>query len=340
MLSKLPAELVDNVLDHLHDDDWYEGLDTRYAGEVRGKPDSDLAVCSLVSRAWNALACRHLFRDVVYSFQRVPQATEAIFDANGKYSSSHSQYGRWSAEIDIRYKTFPMFCSFIRTSPAIRPFIRRLKLDGYPEQTGVVLFGQYTLDDCVELELFLELLQSLPQLSFLHLCNVVLDRRPDETLRITAGLSLSCLSISYHVERGDVCYWYWRSWPEDADSGERVADILDCFTDVVQLRVLDCGEPDRSLQFKRKRRPFSPLGLQALILGVRSMFVTGTLDHLMRSPPVMASLQSLTLDDSLGWSVAAADLLRLVGPQLQELRYFVEQSSQDRTSTFNACGPS
>ena len=270
-----------------------------------GKPD--LHSCSLVSRSWNAITRRHLFRDVVYSFKCVPE-TPTDCGNQGRVSECHP-YGRWSPEIPIRYKTFPMFCAFLRGNPAARSCVIRLKLDAFPEPSKTFTSPMYEDKEKIGLDLFTELLHLLPRLKSLRLCNIVLDARLIPSPSITLP-SLDELYISYNTGKN-----YERSW-EGANREMKMSDILECFAKVKKLHLFDCYD-----EVRREDGEPTPCGLELESLVIDCMRYTHSLNQYFAASLAISKLRNLTLEAAPGR--CAQELFRVAAPQLEELKYHV-----------------
>ncbi|KIP04359.1 hypothetical protein PHLGIDRAFT_15250 [Phlebiopsis gigantea 11061_1 CR5-6] len=307
IMYDVPTEIVDVVFGNLHSYPWEKGLDVQYHEETHGKPH--LRACSLVSRSWNAVARRHLFRDIVYSFKRVPPG-----HSNPENLDSNHPYGKWSPAIGVRWKTFWMFCEFLRTNSDVRRYIIRLKLDAYAARGRARSGGLYDAGDFVPSELFVELIQSLPRLHTLLLYNVVLVDRPPPTLSIRPSLSRLC--VSYCAEVGDQINSY-RTWSH-RNGPETGTSIVECFAKAEVLHLLDFYAEADTMD-GTAGPPECTIEMESLIL--EDLADTRRLAQYLVTNPKLESLRKLTLDAKPASQVA--QLLSTVGPQLEELTYAV-----------------
>lgn len=154
-----PPELVDAVVKELHPALW----DPQWPESPGSK--QDLHACSLVCRLWNGVARPHLFRDISFSFQR------HRFTGLAASSPPLEQYWRIFClkRQNVRHKTLEMLLCFLQASPSVSSCVRRLKLDMWPD----ILF-RFNEDNQVDSVVFNEILQRLPRLQVLHLCNILL----------------------------------------------------------------------------------------------------------------------------------------------------------------------
>ena len=313
----IPAELVDNILGNLHPNAWEEQLND----EFRGK--QNLHSCSLVSRSWSTVSRRHLFRDVIYSFKRLPDNPPPDFDT-GDYEGRdpHPVYGVWlSSRVKprtsletVRYKTFPMFCTFIRKSPAIRQYIRRLRLDAWPSGS----LDGYNDDNQISRDAFVQLLHDLPTLETLSLCNIILSTHLIDTS--IPFPRLKKVFITENVDMGSDNEGCKRSWAKFPLNSHSYKDILACFTIVEfeQLRIHINGW-DESREMPNDPPPCS---MQAETLVVSDVGYRGTWDALQyfATSPHLGAVRSLSLGEL---ALDEDDSIQLDMPNLEELRWKV-----------------
>ena len=305
-MRDFPAEIVDLVFESLHPYQWDKGLDVQYHEETHGKPH--LRACSLVSRSWNAVARRHLFRNVVYSFKKHPSG-----DLSPEDPEHWPPHGRWSPEISVRWKTFAMFCKFLRTNPSVRNYIIKLKLDAYAARYLTPRNSLFDSNDFLSSQLFIELIQSLPRLHTLLLYNVVLDGRPPPTLSFRPSLDYLC--VSYCAEFGDQVNSY-RTW-SDRKQPETGIFILECFARTKVLHLLDFFAEVYTMN--GAELPACTIEMETLIL--EDLGDTKRLAQYLMTSPRLDSLRKLTLDAKPASEVG--QLISTVGPQLEELAYVV-----------------
>ena len=291
MPGGLPPELLDLIFSHLHEDDW----EIPKIPTAHGKYELDS--CSRVCRIWSAAARPHLFRDVTYSFRAIPY--DAALNEQGDYKDTLRKYECLDLQYkaDARYKTFPMFFSFVQQSPMAQNSIRRLRLDAWPR--GKSPF--FDNSDCIDANVLAQLLQLLHRLRVLHLCNVGVAHLPVRSAPVPHP-SLRRLFVSCEVETDGII----RSWP-DMD----VADVLDCFAKLEELQLdlpdvpefVACAHPD-----------WPPLEIGTLILG-DSVYLDGGLFEYLELRRIQ-SMRCLTLEHVSPDSAAG-----LLGPlQFEELR--------------------
>lgn len=246
MMGELPPELLDIVFAHLHPSDW----DTSWDKSACGKFELDS--CSRVSRSWNAAARSHLFRDVIYSFRPVPPSEVTTLNDDGEYSSIHDGYARFDRNYkhDARYKTLPMFHSFIQRSPLVQNSLLRLRLDLWQRTSSF-----YDDSDRADAEMFVSLLRLLPRLRVLHLYNFTVAHGP---IRAPPLVHPSLKHVYISSESTIFCA-VARNWP-DLD----VAAVLDCFTKCETLQLTLPGVPRF---FSPMQEGVHPLEIDSLILG-------------------------------------------------------------------------
>ena len=174
MSGRLPLELVHVIFDHLRPHQWLVSWPNAADNKAA------LASCSLVSKSWNAEARCHLFRDVVYSFRKVPTGDEAFREGR---VCKHEVYRRFSGGKveEARYKTLRMFCTFLRSNWVARISIHRLRLRALPSAWRLNIFGSsahhpnlaFDEQDCVEAKDLMDLLDLLPSLRALYFYDII-----------------------------------------------------------------------------------------------------------------------------------------------------------------------
>ncbi|KIP02141.1 hypothetical protein PHLGIDRAFT_309303 [Phlebiopsis gigantea 11061_1 CR5-6] len=300
MHEPLP-EILDNVLEFLHPEDWETGWHEKH----------NIHSCSLVSRTWHSIAHRHLFRDIVYLFLRTP-------DDNTFLCVKHSRTSRilmpFTDRPRKRYTTLPMFLSLLEEHPSIRHMIHRLRLEVRPlEEPHDRSARQFTEEDCVDTELFLRLCTLLPNLKVLHLCNVVLNADPPSSPPLP---SLPRLYVSYRSNLSSHG-WTWHS----SGNFVRTYRILACFAGLNELHLHALGD----LAFFIR----SPTGERTpakLCLAIRSLILdavttsSGKVYEVFLDSPAAHSLRCLIHTDLIS-TLGRRDFLQRVGPNLRQLRY-------------------
>ncbi|EKM59133.1 uncharacterized protein PHACADRAFT_205308 [Phanerochaete carnosa HHB-10118-sp] len=283
MPGDLPPELLDLVFSHLHEGEWEPSV----APISHSKYELDS--CSRVCRMWNAAARSHLFRDITYSYRAVPY--DATLNERGDYNDTLPKYGYFDAEYkpNARYKTFPMFFSFVAQSPIAQYNIRRLRLDAWPRDKSPFFYGQAS--DFIDASLFVQLLQLLPHLCVLHLCNVGIARFLSPRNSPILHPSLHRMSISSVATTKDI----YHGWPELA-----VSDILDCFAEIEELHLVLPNIP----RFESDaHEDWPPLKISRLILGDSMYLDDGLFEYLFEVRGMQRvstlSLEHLSPDSAL-----------------------------------------
>ncbi|GJE84971.1 F-box protein [Phanerochaete sordida] len=210
--TNIPLDLVKEFLYHLQPVDVLQ----------RGWPDTvlmkkDLAACTLVSRTWRALAQPYLFRDIFYSFMEDASdpAHRQVGRADGRWIGSTS-YSQW-----LPQKTFSMLLDFLRQSPDLACYIRRLVLSSVVR--GIVPTAAAIEAGAVAFADFTELLQLLPYLSDLGVREFKLSIPAQLQLPIPPVPSLAELDMDNNTTRL---------------SPATAAAILACFSTVDTLRLM------------------------------------------------------------------------------------------------------
>lgn len=297
MSGRLPLELLDVIFCHLHGNDWELSYDLAAHGKY------ELDSCSRVSRLWNVAARPHLFRDVVYSFRPIPFIGTP--DEDGEYPRSDPKFKCFSSQHKpaARFKTFPMFYSFIQRSPVVQGSIRRLRLNSWPRRDD----SFFDETDRVAVDAFLGLLRLLPQLRVLHLYNFGLQPIPP-TLSPILHPSLRRVLIN-----GRQSFKTVRLEWQDLD----VAAILDCFLKVEELEL---NLPDVP-KFLPHADINPPIEVNVLILGDAMCLEDGLQGYLFdtREAKGIRSLHIKRITPDL----ISLDLLDVVGTALQQLKFTI-----------------
>ena len=151
------------IFEHLHLDYWEsptsDNVPSRWRVRLQSRSNHieqgfgwkkrDLLACSLVCKGWHLVARSHAFRDLVLVNRR-----------------NHS------GDPDRLTRTLGDYDSFLQTSSDVGPLIRRLRLE---------YRGQYNTGfDPAKISPYMlcQLLQRMPELEDLHLCNVYLTMPP------------------------------------------------------------------------------------------------------------------------------------------------------------------
>lgn len=184
-VSILPPELLDIVFANLQP---RNSTNPREAGNwpIAQEVRESLSACTLVSRSWYPLAREHLFRNVVYSFQRAPKSDdrESWGDVAPRrwteYLACPALYGHGESYFShLPLKTLQMFFDFLQLSPVIRRSIRKLTLSCYPAGGPSGLRPAWPSkaddDDAVDPALLASIISSLPCLESVRLYDVVVS---------------------------------------------------------------------------------------------------------------------------------------------------------------------
>lgn len=310
MREPLP-EILDNVLSWLHPEDWESGWNEPFYGK------RDLHNCSMVSHSWHFLAQRHLFRNIVYLFLRTPDDITLLEGQSPL--ARYPTYGCFSADRPgTRCKTLPMLLSFLGERPALRFMIHRLRLEACPADASHLDWAstkQFAEEDCVDTSLFLRLLAFLPNLSTLHLCNVVLsqDPPPDSSISLPP---LSRLYVSYRTEL------YRTSWSWHYTSNfVRTYRLLACFSKLDELHLHALGDLAFFIKSPNGERRMAQLNLAIRSLILESVSTSsGMVYEAFIQSPLAHSLRCLIHSNMIS-ALGRQNFLRQVGPNLTQLRY-------------------
>ena len=298
-MSRLFPELLDLVFKELDAADGQKKFDQKR---------SDLRACTLVSKAWSEPARRNLFSQLSYTFRRPRSEHEAPWPER----PPSQRWGRSAScrgQAEEPQKTLDMLRDFLKETPAAAARVRVLYLEVYtvdwkelPRECFHIAFSSA---DHVDPELFVEVLQLLPNLRKLITSNVVLSGAPSLGNR----LNLEYLTISHcpKMEHG--------GWTEL--SATDVARLLCCFGKVGDLCVTNVTHLPKAKQLQ-DYPSLSNLEPTALILdSVRTdhAFIT----HLLESR-VVSSLRDLRIQILAfhQWAFYKT-IFERVAPQLEKL---------------------
>lgn len=299
-MRELPPELLDIVFAHLHPSDWNTSWDKPACGKF------ELDSCSRVSRLWNAAARSHLFRDVIYSFRPVPPSEVTTLNDDGEYSSVHHGCARFDQnhKHDARYKTLPMFHSFVQRSPLVQNSLLRLRLDLWQRRSSF-----YDDSDRADADIFVSLLRLLPRLRVLHLYNFSVAHG---LIRAPPLVHPSLKHVYISSESTIFCTLLARNWP-DLD----VASVLDCFTKCETLQLTLPGIP-RFLS--PMQEGVHPLEIDSLILG-DSIYLDEGLEEYLFVKRHIRNVRSLEME--LVSPDTNSELLSRFAPSMKELEFVV-----------------
>lgn len=275
-----------------------------------------LNACTLVSRSWHHPAREHLFRDVVYSFQRPPTEGEEAWPALG----AQSRWGpcplttEWQRVTELPFKTLEMFADFLGKSPAIRYSIRRLRLACYPtinNNSWPSIWG-YDLQkaDNVDPVVLTSLVGSLPRLVQFLPWNIFL----------TSPFSPDTSAATPHISVPDVQVRYGVGHPYSLGT----CGMLTCLGNVDELVVV---RPSYGhIGIKRDKDKLPDTFPASVLLDVRSLTVRSVwndpplhcISQLLRRSPSAHNLRKLVLDAISFEAVPGMEkMIRELGPYLE-----------------------
>lgn len=160
----LPAELIDQVIDHLHDD------------------VLALRACCITSRAWVSRARYHIFHDILLSADRA--------DAFAMLLETSPHISHFVKSLNIKGEADQIFNKsdyLVAVVPAIAPKLTRLKNLRIDSVTLAHLHPK----------VLSALIQGFPELEELYLSSVTFDRFRDFAAFIVAHPSLKCLDLGH-----------------------------------------------------------------------------------------------------------------------------------------------
>lgn len=338
--SILPPELLDIVFDNLQPTDStnaYETISWPRAQEVH----KSLSACTLVSRSWYPLAREHLFRDVVYSFQRPPDGGPAAW-ADSAMDASH----RWAAYAGINpddyngprmrripLKTLQMFLDFVQQSPATRRSIRKLTLSAYPAGTpGSETDWPFALriwthkDDAVDPTLLMSLLSSLPRVESVRFYDVIVTQ-PRATQFFLPTLSVRELKI---VSMNTLI------------SSHRICNLITYFAEVGTCSLIrpswvpNAFEPDNST-LPANFPPFFALDIHSLALShVYEGAPLLAMSQLLQRSPFLCNLRKLCITTALATTRGLDAIMTSCGPYLEYFKLVLNCTGMFLVETIKA----
>lgn len=308
----LPLELLDMVFTNLRpsDSDWHASWPK--SQEVR-KP---LSACTLVSRSWHHVAREHLFRDVVYSFQRPPAEDEEawpVWDALNRWGPC-PLVAEWQRVTELPFKTLEMFADFLGESPVIRSSIRRLRLACYPtinNNSWPSIWG-YDLQktDNIDPTFLTSLIGGLPRLVQFLPWNIFL----------TSPLSPEASSATLRISVPEVQVRYGVGHPHSLGT----CGFLTCLGMVDELVIV---RPSYGyIGIKRDKDSLPETFPSSVLLEVRSLAVREVwndpplhcISQLLRRSPSAQNLRKLVLDSVSFETVPGIEvMIRDLGPCLE-----------------------
>ncbi|GJE88417.1 hypothetical protein PsYK624_045000 [Phanerochaete sordida] len=319
-IHDLPAELLHAIFEWL----WLHGW-----SQLRPNQDSyrDLKNASLVCSDWRAQACRCLFRDFCYSFQRVP-------DKDKWAGVRHGKDGRWGQHFGepekVPYKTLEELLAFLQNRPDIATSVKSLRLTCYPTQwrteAGPQFSRQFSAGDRIDPAMLASLLRLLPQLSLLRTRSVVPTGPLAPGFQIDLP-ALKCLIVSFNSRQAE---------SRDAEM------LLRCFATVPHLELQ--GNPSGvggAWQVVAAPDTESRLALERLTLVNVSSIAPGLLHTLVHSPTVH-SLRVLRLEAVRASALPAVQaIINAAGAGVTTVRFDTltasEHARQAQVLDFSAC---
>lgn len=293
-MNRIPLEILDGILSELHPSDW----ETAWKLPLDGKADLD--ACTLVTRWWTVPAQRQLFRDVTYSFRATHRNTELLLKKNEP-----------PPEL-FRSRILPMLLDFLRHAPRFAGYIRRLRLDLWPQshRPGVYHRSKKLHLWCgstsaVDYNVLVELLHSLPVLDSLQLCNLNLTKNSALARSPAGRLRLSHFSVLHYRETWSI-----------GRQQDRIA-----FDKLLQLfELVKTAKEFESGWWREKDIPVSPgmpLETEGLILAPTDALFR----HLVSShPSAFRSVRRLNSGQYMGPLAHFQEIVSSLGEQLTELR--------------------
>ena len=311
-------ELVDMVIEELSD-----AYDTDNRRSSERKRKRDLRSCTLVARSWYPTSRQHLFRDLVYSFQRDPgPATRAWPEVGTR------RRGRWTAAEgggkQTPLKTLQQLHDFLLATPAIRSSVKELELICFPEPQSSPRLTPALISpkDRVDASLLFSILHQLPGVRDLVVHNFVVDQPLPAEMAPPRHPSLTRLRLSGSVARKIT----------DLD----VIAFLSWFSYLSELVIdVDCEEPNEG----PNRAGFEG----ALHLAVDTLFLADTnfladgcvLDALARSP-CARSIRRLVIEQNAN-QPSLQRFVNTLGPSLKDLQVVLNDGNGDSKSFVLEC---
>lgn len=317
-MPELPADVVDNVFEHLlprPSDDSPQHQDAK----------EDLRSCSLVCRTWHELARRHLFADFARTIGTVLRVQPRSYMSGmpDVYAVTH---------------TLADLAAFLAANTAIAGAVRRMTLDfvdhaddgyGYADPGWFHSCGQRSRRvEKVEPALFTSLLQRLPSLEALLLYNLVLTGPPAPHMPRCRPLERLCIQ---HLGSAHA--------PEFSD--RNVASIMACFSEAGELELVGQDDAGRLVPSEVESVFGDEVDDVSSTLKVRSLVLQrGHSGPLIREhvEPTLRRLVLRVLE--LRTAVEAAEFrwsLQDIGPRILELRIYLQHNKFH--SEFFGCMP-
>lgn len=316
--AMLLPELLDIVFENLQASEsrCVSGDDPDWPAVTQAR--KQLNACTLVSRLWYPIAHRHLFRDLVYSFQNPPAGGVATWSNWGT-----SENPRWASPplivarspTDRRkiwrfdrlpLKTLQMFSDFFEQSPHSRSSVRSLRLVMYPrfKETDwpLTMAAPPEARDMIDPALFLSFMSGLPQLEYLQTWNILvaLPRTPDALI---PPISVRELGVVNNFFTGD---------------SQTVYNLMTYFGHIDRL-VFYRPRWTNFATITEKSHPSIPLNVRTLDIYLAMNEISLIIiPQLLRRSSLRSNLNGLTLDNVGRWGVAGvAVLIHDLGPQLE-----------------------